>query len=149
MTDKSKGAVIRPINIDDLARIIQIDNEILGKNRSEYWEQKLELIENQSAMSSLVAEMDDKVVGFIIGNASGWEYGVPETIGWIDTIGVDPACQRTGIAHDLLEEMITNLKKVGCNTIYTLVNWRDWRLLRFYDDVGFEKGDMLNLELKV
>ncbi len=149
MTDKSKGAVIRPINIDDLARIIQIDNEILGKNRPEYWEQKLELIENQSAMSSLVAVMDDKVVGFIIGNASGWEYGVPETIGWIDTIGVDPAYQRTGMAHDLLNEMISNLKKVGCNTIYTLVNWRDWRLLRFYDDVGFEKGDMLNLELKV
>ncbi|HOP48494.1 MAG TPA: GNAT family N-acetyltransferase [Desulfobacteraceae bacterium] len=149
MTDKSKGAVIRPINIDDLARIIQIDNEILGKNRPEYWEQKLELIENQSAMSSLVAVMDDKVVGFIIGNASGWEYGVPETIGWIDTIGVDPDYQRTGVAHDLLNEMISNLKKVGCNTIYTLVNWRDWRLLRFYDDVGFEKGDMLNLELKV
>jgi len=149
MTDKSKGAVIRPINIDDLARIIQIDNEILGKNRPEYWEQKLELIENQSAMSSLVAVMDDKVVGFIIGNASGWEYGVPETTGWIDTIGVDPAYQRTGMAHDLLNEMISNLKKVGCNTIYTLVNWRDWRLLRFYDDVGFEKGDMLNLELKV
>ncbi|HPQ29406.1 MAG TPA: GNAT family N-acetyltransferase, partial [Desulfobacteraceae bacterium] len=132
MTDKSKGAVIRPINIDDLARIIQIDNEILGKNRPEYWEQKLELIENQSAMSSLVAVMDDKVVGFIIGNASGWEYGVPETIGWIDTIGVDPDYQRTGVAHDLLNEMISNLKKVGCNTIYTLVNWRDWRLLRFY-----------------
>lgn len=149
MTDKSKAAVIRPIRIDDLSRIVQIDIEIIGKNRSEYWEQKLELIENQSAMSSLVAEMDGKVVGFIIGNASGWEYGVPETIGWIDTIGVDPAYQRTGIAHDLLEEMTTNLKKVGCNTIYTLVNWRDWRLLRFYDDVGFEKGDMLNLELKV
>ncbi|MBN1276695.1 MAG: GNAT family N-acetyltransferase [Deltaproteobacteria bacterium] len=149
MTDKSRSASIRPIHIDDLESIIKIDFRILGKNRPEYWEQKLELIENQSAMSSLVAEMDGRVIGFIIGNSSGWEYGIPETIGWIDTIGVDPDHQRTGVAHDLLSEMINNLKKVGCNTIYTLVNWRDWRLLRFYDDIGFEKGDMLNLELKV
>ncbi|GAG50366.1 unnamed protein product, partial [marine sediment metagenome] len=38
-------------------------------------------------LPSLVAEMEGKGVGFILGDASGWEYGVPENIGWIDTIG--------------------------------------------------------------
>ncbi len=28
-----------------------------------------------------------KVVGSILGDASGWEYGVPNTVGWIDTMG--------------------------------------------------------------
>jgi hypothetical protein len=28
-----------------------------------------------------------KVVGFILGDASGLEYGVPDTVGWIDAMG--------------------------------------------------------------
>jgi ribosomal protein S18 acetylase RimI-like enzyme len=47
-----------------------------------------------------------KVVGFILGDASGWEYGVPNTVGWIDTIGVHPDYQKKGIARALLMEMV-------------------------------------------
>jgi N-acetylglutamate synthase-like GNAT family acetyltransferase len=90
-----------------------------------------------------------KVVGFILGDASGWEYGVPNTVGWIDTIGVYPDYQKEGIARVLLMEMVDNLKKVGVDTIYTFVNWRDWGLLQFFDAMGFQRGDMVNLELKI
>jgi ribosomal protein S18 acetylase RimI-like enzyme len=48
----------------------------------------------------------EKVVGFILGDASGWEYGVPNTVGWIDTIGVHPGYQKKGIARALLMEMV-------------------------------------------
>lgn len=146
---ESKIPVIRTMSAKDLDRIVQIDTKVLGKSRSEYWEMKLELVEKHSPMASLVAEIDGEVVGFIIGDASGWEYGVPEHIGWIDTIGVDPAFQGKGIAKMLFTEMITALKKVGIVTIYTFVNWRDWSLLRFFNAMGFEKGDMVNLEMKL
>jgi GNAT superfamily N-acetyltransferase len=96
-----------------------------------------------------VAEVEGGVVGFILGDASGWEYGVPESVGWIDTIGVHPDYQRKGVARALMNEMVANLKKVGVNTIYTFVNWRDWGLLQFFDRIGFVRGDMINLELKV
>ena len=97
----------------------------------------------------ICTEIDGDVVGFIIGDANGWEYGAPENVGWIDTIGVDPDFQRTGIAKILFTEMINNLKKVGVEAIYTFVAWRDWTLLTFFDEMGFEKGDMINLELKI
>jgi len=93
--------------------------------------------------------MDGRVVAFILGDASGWEYGVPENIGWIDTIGVDPAYQRKGIAQILMKEMLNNMKKVGVDTVYTLVNWRDWGLLQFFDAMGFKRGDMVNPEFKI
>ncbi len=83
----------------DLDRIVEIDTQILGQSRPEYWEMKLELAEKRSPIAQLVVEMDGKVVGFIIGDASGWEYGVPEKVGWIDTIAVDPAYQRKGLAR--------------------------------------------------
>lgn len=146
---ESKIPVIRTMTPKDLDRIVQIDTKVLGKSRSQYWEMKLELVERRSPMASLVAEINGEVIGFIIGDASGWEYGVPEHIGWIDTIGVDPDYQEKGIAKMLFTEMITALKKVGVATIYTLVNWRDWSLLRFFNAMGFEKGDMVNLEMKM
>jgi len=141
--------VIRTMTLKDLDRIVEIDTKVLGESRPDYWEMKLELVEKRSPMASLVAEVDGKVIGFVIGDASGWEYGVPEHVGWIDTIGIDPSFQRKGIAKMLLTEMISNLKKVGVDTVYTFVNWRDWSLLRFFDAMGFHKGDMVNLELKV
>ncbi|HUT69097.1 MAG TPA: GNAT family N-acetyltransferase [Desulfatiglandales bacterium] len=123
--------------------------QVLGERRSDYWEGKIEMAGRRSPLPSLVAEMDGRVVAFILGDASGWEYGVPENIGWIDTIGVDPAYQRKGIAQILMKEMLNNMKKVGVDTVYTLVNWRDWGLLQFFDAMGFKRGDMVNPEFKI
>ena len=57
--------------------------------------------------------------------------------------------QKKGIAKALMSEMVTNFEKVGVETIYIFVNRRDWNLLQFFDSMGFTRGDMLNLELKV
>jgi ribosomal protein S18 acetylase RimI-like enzyme len=134
---------------EDLDRIIEIDNKVLGERRADYWEREVEMAGKKSPLPSLVAEIDDRVVGFIFGDASGWEYGVPENIGWIDTIGVDPAYQKKGIGRLLMTELLNYMKKVGVDTVYTLVNWRDSELLRFFDAIGFKRGDMINLEFKI
>ncbi len=150
MSDKSSSSpVIRTMVPSDLDRIIEIDIKVLEKPRPEYWEMKIELMEKRSQISALVAELDGKVVGFIIGGASRWEYGVPENIGWIDTIGVDPDYQRKGIAKILFTELTDNLKKMGVDSIITFVTRRDWLLLKFFNSLGFQKGDMINLELDI
>ena len=149
MAGKLKKAVVRKMNEKDLDDVVAIDTKVLGKSRWDYWLMKMSLAEQRLPIASLVAEADGKVVGFILGDASGYEYSVPENIGWIDTIGVDPAYQKKGIAQLLMKEMIANLKKVGVDTIYTLVNWPDWDLLKFFHDSGFQKGPLINLELKV
>lgn len=150
MSDQSfSSPVIRPMVSSDLDRIVDIDIKVLEKPRPEYWEMKLSLVEERSQISALVAQLDGKVVGFIIGGASRWEYGVPENIGWIDTIGVDPDYQQKGIARILFSEMTADLKKVGVDTITTFVKRRDPVLLTFFNSLGFQKGDMINLELDI
>ncbi len=141
--------VIRTMLSSDLDRIIEIDVKVLEKSRPEYWEMKLDLVKKQPQFSSLVAETDGKVIGFIIGGASRWEYGVPENIGWVDTIGVDPDYQRKGIAKMLFKKMTHELKKMGVDTITTFVKRRDPLLLEFFNSLGFQKGDMVNLELDI
>jgi ribosomal protein S18 acetylase RimI-like enzyme len=140
---------IRALKKEDLPAIVEIDEKVLGENRKEYWERKIEALGTKSTQTSFAAEVEGNVVGFILGDISGWEFGVPDTIGWIDTIGVDPAYQKKGLATALANELIRGLKAVGVKTIYTLVSWNDWDLLQFFHAMGFSRGDMINLELKI
>jgi predicted N-acetyltransferase YhbS len=144
-----QNVIIRTLKKDDLNAIVGIDERVLGENRRNYWERKLELMNDRSSQISLVAEVEGEVQGFILGDVSGWEFGVPETVGWIDTIGIDPAYQKKGLATVLSRELIQNLKALRVKTIYTLVSWNDWDLLQFFHAMGFTRGDMINLELKV
>jgi len=140
---------IRALRKEDLGAIVEIDAKVLGENRKDYWEKKLKLMNDKSSQVSLVAEVEGKVLGFILGDISGWEFGVPDTIGWIDTIGIDPAYQKKGLAKVLAQELIGRLKTIGVRAIYTLVSWSDWDLLQFFHAMGFTRGDMINLELKI
>lgn len=140
---------IRPLTTDDLEAIVAIDEKVLGEKRRDYWAKKLQMKDDKASQVSLVAEVKGKVLGFILGDISGWEFGVPDTIGWIDTMGVDPVHQKKGLATALARELIQRLKALGVTTIYTLVNWDDWGLLQFFHAMGFTRGDMINLELKI
>jgi ribosomal protein S18 acetylase RimI-like enzyme len=139
---------LRILTMKDLDAVTAIDHALLGRQRKGYWETRLERAET-SGVPSLAAEANGKVIGFILGSASGWEYGIPENIGWIDTLDVAKGYQNRGIARLLFKEMAAMFKKVGVETIYVFVNWRDWGLLRFFDKMGFKRGDMVNLELKL
>jgi ribosomal protein S18 acetylase RimI-like enzyme len=141
---------VRIMQESDLDAIVDIDTKVLGEPRRDYWVTKIiRQAESRPRDASLVSEIDGKVTGFILGEVSGWEFKVPNNIGWIDTIGIDPDYQNRGIAKELASALVANLKGHGVDTIYTLVNWNDWDLLQFFHAMGFTRGDMINLVLKV
>jgi len=141
---------IRPLTIENLDAIVEIDRKVLGKVRRDFWRKKIELPNPRHPLSGLVAEIEGRVIGFIVGEVSGWEFGIPETVGWISTIGVDPDFQHRGVARKLSEEFIKDLRAIGVSVVYTLVNWSDWDLLKFFRAMGFSRGgEMINLELKI
>ncbi|HOC45831.1 MAG: GNAT family N-acetyltransferase [Syntrophorhabdaceae bacterium] len=139
---------LRVLTLKDLDAITDIDESLLGTQRKDYWAMRLERTET-SGVPSLAAEVGGRVIGFILGSASGWEYGIPDNIAWIDTLGVRKEYQKKGIARLLFREMFFMFKEVGVDTIYVLVSWRDWDLLKFFDKMGFKRGDMINLEMKI
>jgi ribosomal protein S18 acetylase RimI-like enzyme len=150
MTDDSVDRVIiRAMTREDLKGVVAIDEEVLGEKRFDYWERKIRPPENQSDITGLVAEMDGKIIGFILGELSGREFRAPGSIGWIDTIGIHPSYQRKGLASLLLTQMVQHFRKRGVEVVHTLVNWSSWDLLQFYKQAGFTRGDMINLELKI
>lgn len=132
----------------DCDAVTQIDFSLLGKERREYWENKIKRIE-ELGIPSLAAEIDGKVIGFILGKASDREYGIPENVGLIDTIGVEKAWQKKGISQLMFKEMYSILKKLGVDSIYVFVDRKQMDLVKFFDRMGFVKGDMFSMELKV
>jgi GNAT superfamily N-acetyltransferase len=156
---------IRVLNENDLDAVVEIDKKILGRERRAFWKRKIAYADIYPR-PALVAELEGKVVGFIMGYVSGWEFGVPDTIGWIDNLGVDPSYQRQGIGRTLFNALIENFKHTGIektigtnelsktriegvDVVYILANWNDWDLVQFYHAMGFKKGDMFNLKLKI
>lgn len=142
--------LIRPLREEDLEDLIAIDREITGKRRDEYYKRKFSEIFGSGRLSvSLVAEIEGKVVGFLIGQVYEGEYGIPEDTAYIDTIGVLPQYSKVGVGTMLLEQFVSNLKVCGVKRIYTLVNFGDGRLIKFFSGHGFVPSKRINLELEV
>jgi len=156
---------IRVLSENDLDAVVRIDRKVLGRERRGFWKRKI-AYSDIYPRPALVAEVDGKVVGFILGYVSGWEFGVPDSVGWIDTLGVEPIHQRQGIGRLLFDALIEVFKHSGSekmpeakeeekpkiegvDIVYTLVSWDRMDLLQFYHAMGFKKGDVLNLELKI
>lgn len=141
---------IRVMRESDLEPVTEIDYKVFGKRRPEYYERKMaEVLDEESdrLVTSLVAEVGGEVAGFIMGNVYLGEFGIPESIAYIDTLGVNPDYQRQGVGVYLLDEFKTTVQKAGVNKVSTLVNWADTDLLGFFANQGFEAANTLNLKL--
>jgi len=83
----------------------------------------------------------------MMGDVYFGEFGIPDTSATIDALGVDPALQNRGIASELLDQFVMNMKAAGVNKIYTLVNWDDFALEHFFASHKFVPSKRINLEL--
>ncbi len=141
---------VRILREDDLDAIARIDQHIVGRSRRDYLEVKLrEALHDTRLKVSLGAEVDGILVGFLLGRLYYGEFGIPEPVAIIDTIGVDPGMRGTGIGHALMDQFKTNLRAVGIEAIQTQAAWNEWDLLRFLGGVGFEPAPRVFLEARI
>ncbi len=142
---------MRVMKREDLDAVAAIDALVSKQQRHQYYERKIESAATNpyNINTSLVAEVDGKIVGFIMGDVYFGEFGIPETSATIDTIGVHPDFQNRGVAHDLMDQFLTNMKAVGVKKVYTLVNWNDFTLEHFFASQKFQPSKRVNLELQL
>jgi hypothetical protein len=63
-----------------------------GVARPACWEKRIEIAEAiRLQRASLVPEIDNGVIDFVLDRAGEREFGLPGTVAWIERIGVDPA----------------------------------------------------------
>ncbi len=88
----NKNIQVRSLEKRDLGAIVDMEERQTGVARPKYWEERLEISEAiRPHWASLVAEYDNRVVGFVLGRAGEHEFGLPGTVAWVEIIGVAPA----------------------------------------------------------
>ena len=145
-----KEIYVRDLQKTDLSAIVDIEDRVTGVARPQYWEKRIELSEAvRPHWTSLVAELDNRVVGFLFGRAGELEFGLPGTVGWVETIGVHPVYRRMGIARELMEHFISSAEDHGIKTVFTLIANNSPEMQQFFSRLGFVAGKMLHYQKDV
>jgi predicted N-acetyltransferase YhbS len=139
---------IRLMKADDFDAVVEIDEKVLKTSRPDYYKMKFEKLVRSGdyVPTSLVAEEDGKVIGFVMGELFQGEYGIAEEKATLDTIGVHPDYQHMGIGERLITEFMDHLKKLGVEKVNTLVDWDDSGLTHFFSMNHFSPSKTINLE---
>jgi len=140
---------IRRMRVRDIEAILRIDESITGKPHEAYWESKVASYISRAPQNCLVAEIRERVVGFIMGDVRGWEFALPLS-GWIEVIGVDAHHRGIGVGKKLLAALCECFRKNGIETVHTMVSSHETELLGYFEAAGFKRGEYVSLskELK-
>jgi len=125
------AAVIRSMNLDDLAQVEEVDWAAFEG----IWRNSLESIEiayRQAAIAS-IAEIDGKIIGYQICTASPMG-------GHLARLAVHPRYQRRGVGFTLLHEALSHFIRRGAYGV--TVNTQDDNLasLALYKKMGFSRS---------
>jgi ribosomal protein S18 acetylase RimI-like enzyme len=142
-----KEIYVRNLEKRDLSAIVNLEERQTGIARPAYWEKRIEISEAiRPHWASLVAEIENRVVGFVLGRAGEFEFGLPGTIAWIEIIGVDPAYRGQGIAQQLVGQFAESAEDHGIKTIFTLISNSQDEMQQFFSRLGFVHGKMLHYQ---
>jgi len=140
---------IRPLSELDIEAICRIDERITKRYRPEVWEQRAAYYIRRDPDSSQVAELDGRVVGFMLGEVRGGEFGLEEPTGWIEFFGVDPKTRGGGVGRSLTEKLLAGFRVKGAHVARTMVAAQDKDIAAFIAAMGFAPAPLTALEKRL
>jgi len=144
MVDLVKNLLIRKIKVEDADVIGKIQTSITKVPSKINFRQIIEDQERRDEDVSFVAEVNGKVVGFMISYTMSGGFGL-EKSAWIAILGVDPKFMGRGIGKRLAEEIFRAYEEQGIKNIFTSVRWDSVDLLSFFKTLGFDRSNFINL----
>lgn len=139
---------VRVLRESDLGAILRIDKQATGQPREEFFRVKIgRSVKEPKLQTSLVAEVDGSVVGFVFASLYYGEYGRLEPVAVLDAIGVDPSVRHQRVGSALMKQLEMCLRALRVERLETIVGWREIELLGFLAQRGFAPGPRLCLEL--
>ena len=139
-----ENLLIRKINMEDADDLSRIQAGITKSAQRIDFRQiiKEQLRKNEDV--SFVAEINGKVVGYMISYIVYGGFGL-EKSAWIATFGVDPKLMGGGIGKRLAEEILAVYREKGIANIFTSVRWDSVDILSFFKELGFDRSSFINL----
>jgi ribosomal protein S18 acetylase RimI-like enzyme len=144
--------VIRAMRAADREAIVALDTLIRGAARPAYFERRLCVLDQPESAERqilLVSEEEDIIVGFVLGTLAYGEFGLTETAAVLDSIGVHPQVRHRAIGRELVTAFLAAGTRGGAERAYTHVDWQNWSLLKFFEELGFQLGKTIPLERQI
>jgi ribosomal protein S18 acetylase RimI-like enzyme len=139
-------ARIRALDELDIGAIVKIDERITGIYRPEVWERRVGYYLRRDPESSQVAELDGRVVGFMLGDVREGEFGIEEPSGWIERFGIDPDYRGRDLGRQLYGALTGHFLERGATMVRTLVDDRDGSVAGFLAALGLTPSPLRALE---
>ena len=139
-----KNVQIRRLKQEDAGEIGKIYAAITRKPVSADFKRVVEDHAHRNDGACFVAEIDGRVVGFMISYILTAGFGMAKS-GWIATLGVSPDYMGQGIGAGLAEEIFAFYRSQGIENVYTSVRWDSTDMLSFFKTLGFDRSNFMNL----
>lgn len=140
--------LVRSLRRNDLDALVGIDAAAVGRRREQFLALKVtQAFADSGIAASLVAELDDHVVGFVLARVYYGEFGVVEPSAVLDVLGVHPDYRGRRVAAALLDQLRTNLLGLGIRKLQTEVSFNSPDLITFFEHEGFTLAPRLCLDL--
>jgi len=140
-----QNLIIRNLEVRDSDDIFRIQEAITKElSAIDYHKIVKEEVKKDNSVN-VVAELDGKVVGFIITYILYGGFGL-EKSAWIGLFGVEPKYMGSGIGKRMAREVFDELMKMDIKNIFTSVKWDSVDLLSFFKSLGFDRCEFINLK---
>jgi len=149
MPEVKSVARVRPLDELDIAGVVRIDERITGSYKPELWEQRVMYYLRRDPLASQVAEIDGKVVGFMLADVRAGEFGLEEPSGWVERFGIDPDFRGRDLGRSLFGAITEHFRTRGVTSIRTLVDQNDQGITGFLGSIGFRPSALQALEIQL
>ena len=145
MGASEKNLLIRRLMVEDADDMSRIEAAITKSSAKTDFRRIIEeQILKEEETASFAAEIDGKVVGYMISYIVYAGFGLDKSA-WIATLGVDPKYMGQGIGKALGRAIFSFYEEKQIKNIYTSVRWDSVDLLSFFKTLGFDRSNFINL----
>lgn len=140
---KATELTVRSMEPDDIPQVMEIDH-LYGSRRAATHQSQIDFVLGGDLGISYVAEVEGKVVGFLMGRILEGSYG-PHVGAWVEGLGVLPGLKRQGIGRRLLEAFSEGCRSKGVQEVHAVASARDPGVKPFLEAYGFRPGELVHL----
>lgn len=141
------SASFSPIGVESIDRIVELDGATNGRRRPDFFAKRFEAQEKHpQAFISIGATEAGMMIGFACCHMLQGEFGSNKLIAVLDAMAVEPESQGQGVGHDLLQQLIDEIRRRGGQDLRTQAGWDQPAMLDFFSATGFKLAPRLILE---